>query len=85
MHVGFAIMIGWPLARLVRPRPLKVAWALYPLLVTWVVVVTGNHFIVDAVLGALVAGVSALAAQRLFARARPGAWAFRPVQVEAPA
>lgn len=33
----------------------------------------------------LTAGISALAAQRLFARARSGAWAFRPVSVEAPA
>lgn len=85
MHVGFAVMIGWPLARLVRPRPLKAFWALYPFLVTFIVIVTGNHYILDAVLGALTAGISALAAQRLFARARPGAWAFQPVSVEAPA
>lgn len=85
MHVGFAVMIGWPLARLVRPRPLKVLWALYPFLVTFIVVATGNHFILDAVLGALTAGISALVAQRLFARARPRAWAFEPVRVEAPA
>lgn len=85
MHVAFAIMLGWSLARLVRRRSLKVLWALYPLLVAFVVVVTGNHFIMDAVLGGLTAGVAALAAQRLFARARPAAWAFEPISVEAPA
>jgi hypothetical protein len=85
MHVAFALMIGWPLVRLVHPRPLRVFWALYPLLVTFIVIATGNHYILDAVLGVLTAGISALAAQRLFARARPGAWAFRPVSVEAPA
>ena len=45
----------------------KVFWAAYPLLVTFVVVVTGNHFWLDAAAGALVAGVSALVAA---ARAR---------------
>ncbi len=85
MHVCFATMIGIPLATLVRPRPLKVVWAVYPLLVTFVVVATGNHFLSDAVLGALTAAVSALTAQRLLARARPSAWAFRPVRAEATA
>jgi membrane-associated phospholipid phosphatase len=85
MHVAFAVMIGWPLARLVRPPILKAFWALYPLLVTFIVVSTGNHYILDAVLGAMTAGVSALVAQRLFARVRPAAWAFSPSRAEAPA
>jgi hypothetical protein len=76
MHVAFALMIGLPMAQLVKPRVLKIAWRLYPVLVTWVVVVTGNHFILDAILGALVAAASAWAARDLFARARPEAWSF---------
>ena len=56
MHVCFAIMIGWPMARLVSRRPAKVAWCLYPLLVTFVVVATGNHYFTDVFLGALTAG-----------------------------
>jgi hypothetical protein len=83
MHVGFAVMIGVPLARLVRARPAKAFWAVYPLLVTFVIVVTANHFIADAVLGALTAGLGALAAWWL-ARARPGAWSFaRPTEAAA--
>jgi hypothetical protein len=83
MHVGFAVMIGVPLARLVRARPAKAFWSLYPLLVTFVIVVTANHFIADAVLGALTAGLGALAAWWL-ARARPGAWSFaRPTEAAA--
>ena len=85
MHVGFALMVGWSLARLVKPRPLKAVWFLYPFLVTVTVVVTGNHWWIDAVLGALVAGVSALAASGALARARPDAWAFRTGLREAPA
>jgi hypothetical protein len=85
MHVAFALMLGWPLARLVKHRVFKVFWALYPLLVTFVVVSTGNHFLFDAFAGALVAGVSAVAARRL-AQARPTVWAFgQRAPAEAPA
>src|ERR1700730_6221831 len=30
MHVAYAVMLGWTLARLVRRRPAKVFWALWP-------------------------------------------------------
>jgi membrane-associated phospholipid phosphatase len=78
MHVAFALMIGWPLARLVRWRVLRVLWLLYPFLMAFVIVVTANHFIFDAVLGALTAGASAYGA-RWLARARPQAWRFSTV------
>jgi hypothetical protein len=71
------------MAQLVTHRPFKIAWRLYPLLVTWVVVATGNHWIADAVLGALVAAVSAWAARDLFARARPDAWSFHTARAGA--
>jgi hypothetical protein len=78
MHVAFALMVGWPLARLVRWRVLRVLWLLYPFLMTFVIVVTANHFIIDAVLGALTAGVSAYGASWM-ARVRPQAWRFSTV------
>ncbi len=78
MHVAFALMIGWPLACLVRWRLLRVLWLLYPFLMAFVIVVTANHFIFDAVLGALTAGISAYAASWL-ARARPNVWRFSTV------
>ncbi|MGO9319739.1 MAG: phosphatase PAP2 family protein [Solirubrobacteraceae bacterium] len=78
MHVAFALMIGWTLARLVRWRVVRVMWMLYPFLMTFVIVVTANHFIIDAILGALTAGTSAYAATWM-ARARPQAWRFSPV------
>src|SRR5215212_8331224 len=80
MHVCFALIIGFSLARLVRPRPLRVAWALYPVLMTFVVVVTANHWWMDAALGALTALVSVTVAQALLARARPDDWAFAGAQ-----
>ena len=80
MHVAFALMIAVPATMLVRNRLLKVFWAIYPALVTFVVtfvvVVTANHFWLDAALGALVAALSAYAAYAAFARARPEAWAW---------
>ena len=75
MHVAFALMIGVPIARLVRSRVARVFWLGYPLLVTFVIVATANHFLADALLGALTAGAGAYAASWL-ARARPGAWRF---------
>jgi hypothetical protein len=77
MHVAFALMIGWPLASLSRTWIASVLWRLYPLLIAFVIIATANHFIIDAVLGALTAGVSALGARRL-GQMRPAAWRFGP-------
>jgi hypothetical protein len=78
MHVCFAVMIGFSMGRMVTWRAARIAWYLYPVLVTFVVVATANHYLTDVFLGALTAGASALLAKRLLARARPGAWAFSP-------
>jgi len=75
MHVCFALMIGWPLARLARHRIVSVLWLLYPFLMAFVIIATANHFIFDAILGALTAAVAAYGASWL-ARARPQAWRF---------
>jgi hypothetical protein len=83
MHVACAVMLGWSFARLARNRFAKVFWALWPLFITFMTVITGNHFLIDAVLGLLVAGVSLVAARRL-ALLRPHAWTFR-VPATAPA
>jgi membrane-associated phospholipid phosphatase len=77
MHVCFSLMIGWPMAKLVRRRVARIAWRLYPLFITFVVIATGNHYLTDVVLGAFTAGASALLAKELLARARPDVWTFR--------
>jgi hypothetical protein len=77
MHVAFALMVGIPAFKIVQHRALKALWAVYPLLVTFVVLVTANHWWLDAALGAAVAAVSALAASAAFGRVRPEAWAWR--------
>jgi len=77
MHVCFALMIGIPLSRLVKNRAGRYFWRCYPVLVVFVIVATGNHFLADAFFGACTAGISAYAALWL-ARARPSVWAFSP-------
>jgi membrane-associated phospholipid phosphatase len=78
MHVCFAIMTAWPMTRLVKHRAAKIAWCVYPVLITFVVVATGNHYFTDVFLGACTAALSWMLAGRLLARARPGVWQFAP-------
>jgi hypothetical protein len=77
MHVAFALMVAVPAMQLVKLRALKVLWSFYPLLVTFVVISTGNHFWLDGAVGVVVAAVSAVLAKTTFARLRPAAWAWR--------
>jgi hypothetical protein len=84
MHVAFALIIGWPLARLVRWRAPRVLWAAYPFVVMFVIIATANHFLLDSLLGALTAAASAYGA-RWLARARPAVWTFAPARAAAAA
>src|SRR5512133_1436082 len=84
MHCAFALMIAATGLKVTRRRWSKVFWALWPLLVMWVVVVTANHYWLDAAAGVLVAVASALIAWQL-ARMRPEAWSFRTAAGEAQA
>jgi hypothetical protein len=77
MHVAFALMLGLPMARMSPRWTVRAAWLAYPFLVAFIVVATANHWWLDAALGAMTAGVSALGARWLATR-RPHAWAFRP-------
>jgi membrane-associated phospholipid phosphatase len=77
LHTAYAVTFGvWGVV-LTRRWWTRALWALYPGLVVFSIVATANHFLLDAVAGALVATV-ALAAARLAARKRP---AVRPASV----
>jgi len=78
MHVAFALMLGLPMAKMAKRNWTKVLWLVYPIVVTFVVVATANHWWMDAILGALTAAVGALGARYLAGR-RPQAWAFQPL------
>jgi len=78
MHIAFALMIGIPGALIARHTLTRVLWCVYPFFVLFVVVLTANHFWLDAAAGALVAAMAAMAARLVLARVRPAVWSFRP-------
>ncbi len=84
MHIGFSLMIAIPGFVLSHNRFIKAWWSIYPLLVLFVIVTTGNHFWLDAAAGAVVAAASAAAAHQI-ARVRPAHWAWRGAAAEATA
>lgn len=85
MHCAFAMMIGGSGIMVCRTWWAKAWWGFWPLLVSWVTIVTANHYWVDAALGWMVA-LTAFAVAFQLARARPHAWAFRaPAPQEAEA
>ncbi len=66
MHVGWALWAGAAVAVLARRRLVRLVGAVYPLLVSAVVVATGNHYVLDGVAGAAAVAVTA----RLLTRGR---------------
>jgi hypothetical protein len=54
LHFGWSLFCAAALAPRLRRRPARVAAALYPLLTLAAIVLTGNHYILDAAGGAAV-------------------------------
>jgi membrane-associated phospholipid phosphatase len=75
MHAGLSLIFSWSLAFLVRPVWLKAPLFAYPLLMTYIVVASGNHFWLDALFGAMCAAAAAGVAY-LLGRLHPD-WAFK--------
>jgi len=69
LHFGYALLVGAGLVALASHRVLRIAGALYPLVMLYVIVATGNHFFVDAALGGLVVVAGWLVARALVAPA----------------
>jgi PAP2 superfamily len=78
MHVGLSVILASSLGLLVRPLALRIALFAYPLLMTYVVIASGNHFWLDAVFG-LITAVLAVGIAGLFARINPD-WSFGPLR-----
>ncbi len=84
MHIGFSSLIAGTAFSVVK-NPARHLWLLYPVVVFFVIVVTANHYWIDAAAGAAVALSSALIAHRVLAPVRPRHWSFREGVAEAPA
>ena len=54
LHFGYSLLVGAGLAVLARRRWVKVLGGLYPVAMLYIIVATGNHFFVDALLGGAV-------------------------------
>ena len=65
LHAADALIVGLALTALVREKPLKILFALYPLWVSFALLATANHFWVDIAAGVALALVGALVAARL--------------------
>jgi hypothetical protein len=61
LHFGYALLVGLVVAKFARSIVSRILGLLYPGLVLFVIVATGNHYILDAVAGAavMVAGIGA--------------------------
>lgn len=76
MHIAFSLMVAVPALALTRNAVARAWWSVYPLVVFFVIVATGNHFWLDAAAGAAVASLAAVSAHQL-ARLRPERWAWQ--------
>jgi hypothetical protein len=54
LHFGYALLVGVAMATLSRRRLVRVLGAVYPALMLFVIVATGNHFLFDAAAGGVV-------------------------------
>jgi PAP2 superfamily len=75
LHVGWSLWCGVMLWRFGRTPLLRTLGVLYPLAITFVVMGTANHYLLDVVAGALVMCLGGILA-------RPGVWAANRVRAE---
>jgi hypothetical protein len=68
LHFGYALLVGAAVALLARGRTLRALGAAYPLVMLWIIVATGNHFVFDAVAGGIVVVAGWLLARLLIER-----------------
>lgn len=70
LHAADALIVGLALAALVRQRPLKLVFALYPVWVWFSLVATANHLWIDVAAGVALAIAGTVVAVSLTARGR---------------
>ncbi len=65
LHFGYSLLVGAAIFAYSDRRWTRIAGALYPALMLFIIVATGNHFLFDAAAGGLVVVASWLVARRL--------------------
>jgi membrane-associated phospholipid phosphatase len=70
LHAGYAFLVALTLAGLTRRRWLAALWFLYPLAQSIAVIYTGNHYVVDIVIGFAFAMGAYVVTGRIFRKLR---------------
>src|SRR4029079_10139276 len=65
LHTAYALLIGITGYRACRHLVTRLIWAIYPALVVIATIVTGNHWLLDAVAGALALALAWMAVSAL--------------------
>jgi hypothetical protein len=65
LHVAWALWAGWLIIRHAKHSVFRVLGASYPVFTTFVVMATGNHYLLDVVAGAAVLAFGYLVGQPL--------------------
>ena len=78
MHFGYSLIVGAVVVAYARRPLVRALGALYPPVMLFDIVATGNHFLFDAAMGGLVVAVAWLAARELGRRATPATPAAQP-------
>jgi membrane-associated phospholipid phosphatase len=65
LHMAWALWAGWLIARQAKHQVIRILGASYPVLTAFVVMATGNHYLLDVVAGAAVLSFAPLAARPL--------------------
>ena len=60
LHIGYALFVSLTIFALARGRLMRVLAVIYPCVVLLGIIITGNHFLLDALAGVLVVGVAYL-------------------------
>lgn len=68
LHAGWAVGVGIGLVLFAKPLLWRVIGVLYPVAVVLTIVVTGNHFVFDAIAGIAVMALGFWLSERLFER-----------------
>src|SRR3954452_232889 len=68
LHAGWALGVGLGLVLYARPPAAKIVGVLYPIAVLITIVVTGNHFVLDALIGYAVMALGFLVTWAIFER-----------------
>jgi membrane-associated phospholipid phosphatase len=75
LHVGWSVLVGIALVSESKRLAVRVVGVMVPVLMTWSVIVTGNHYVIDGVIGTALSVGGLGVATRLASRGWP---ALRP-------